>query len=636
MFKRFFKRRRRSTLFVVQNDMHMGSAHRRELGFGLEESLADQLTDDHTTGHHYIGSTVSRTRLKIGFFLLFSIIFIFTGRSAHLQIVNGEHYQNLSSGNSTRTQRVIPSRGIIRDRYGSIVADNVPTFQLTLVIADLPKDALERETVLRRAVELSGLQRTDIDLLLTDYAKTPFDQVPVKKNIPYEAAMRLAIETSDLPGFTLETSSRRNYKSSSISLSHVLGYSGKISPEELERQGKAYKPIDDIGKTGIEKSAEAILRGVPGSVVSEVDAFGRSLSIVSRTEPIQGGDITLSIDLPFQKYVENRLQATLNRVGATKGSVVAIDPQTGAVRALVSLPAFDNNLFAEGIDNETYLDLISDEDNPLFFRAVSGEFPSGSTFKPFVAYAAMAEGIVGEHSSFLSTGGLSIGQWYFPDWKAGGHGITNVRKAISESVNTYFYIIGGGFQQTTGLGVDRIVRYAKRFGFGEPTGITLPSEADGFLPSKTWKEEAKGERWYVGDTYHLAIGQGDFLTTPLQMSAATAVIANGGSRVTPYLIETVDGGTGLTDFTHEAHDVEELDEFALHVVRQGMRQTITTGSARSLSDLPEAVAGKTGTAQTIGDRPYHSWFTGLEVMTPLFRLPRNCSGGGSPLSNNVK
>ncbi len=382
----------------------------------------------------------------------------------------------------------------------------------------------------------------------------------------------------------------------------MLGFTGGVSVQDLEEHTDVdYQLVDDIGKTGVERSYEQALRGIPGKLIYEVDARGRQLSIVSKENPIPGTDLRLSIDAAFQKFTAERLAALLDRIAAKRGAVIAMDPDTGELRALVSLPAFDGNEFIGGIDEKRYQALLDDPDQPLFPRAIAGEYPSGSIFKPFVAYAALAEGVVDEHSSFVSSGGVRIGQWFFPDWKEGGHGVTDVRKAISESVNTYFYIVGGGLDNVTGLGVSRISQYAKRFGFGSVTGIDLPGEADGFLPSKEWKESVKAERWYVGDTYHYAIGQGDFLTTPLQMAVAVSVIANGGYRVAPMVVEGAQNVVPL----------EDLNVQALRIVREGMRQTVTQGSARSLGSLKEAVAGKTGTAQTPADRPYHSWFTGF-------------------------
>jgi penicillin-binding protein 2 len=224
-----------------------------------------------------------------------------------------------------------------------------------------------------------------------------------------------------------------------------------------------------------------------------------------------------------------------------------------------------------------------------------------------VAAAALAEGLIIPTTSFLSTGGLTIGSWFFPDWKVGGHGETNVGKAIAESVNTFFYIIGGGFDAFTGLGVERITSYARLFGFGSLTGLDLPNEGEGFLPSKEWKEEVKGERWYVGDTYHLAIGQGDLLVTPLQMAVALSTVANGGTKYEPHVAKAVGDQWILPKGTVLPEELRQ----AIKIVREGMRQTVTSGSARRLNSLPLAAAGKTGTAQIGGSSETHAWFTGF-------------------------
>ncbi len=554
---------------------------------------------------------MNRRRVRVGLVLTALALVLYVGRSAYLQVVQGERYFALSSQNRERIELLLPPRGIVYDASGTALAWNEPAFVLTMTPAELPIGQA-RDELFVRVAGLIGGQPTDLDLLLSTFGSRPFDPIPIADDISYEPAIRLAIEVSDLPGFSLTTRTKRIYSSSASSISHVLGYTGPLSASDFnEHEGEGYRLIDSIGKTGVEQRYESLLRGIPGKLVYEVDALGEKLSILSKENPVLGSNLTLSINGEFQKFIETQLQATFDRIGASRGSVVALDPRTGAIRALVSLPTYDANEFADGISQDRYTALVENQNQPLFFRAISGEFPSGSTLKPVIAYAAMAEGIVGEHTSFLSTGGLRIGDWFFPDWKAGGHGVTDVRKALSESVNTYFYIIGGGFDTVTGLGVERITDYAKRFGFGATTGIDLPSEADGFLPSKEWKQDVKGERWYVGDTYHLAIGQGDFLTTPLQMAVATATIANGGSKVIPYVVESADGFAAQRLEHSLPASLQGLDAYAMSVVRQGMRQTVTTGSARSLSTLTQAVAGKTGTAQTPGDRPYHSWFTGF-------------------------
>ena len=555
-----------------------------------------------------LSTRISQKRFYLATTIFLCLLVGLLVRAAQLQLLRGADYRTQAEGNRVRTRTVIPTRGLILDRFGSVLAQNTPMFVLTMTIADIPKAVDERDRILNRVADLSGLQRTDLDLLISTHAKTPLDPIHVKKELPYETAMRLAIETQHLPGFQLDTSTLRSYPASSQSLSHVLGYVGTVSAEDLlARKDEGYRPVDTLGKTGLEKSVERTLRGTPGTTVVEVDAQGKELTVLRKQAAEHGANVTLTLDLPLQQFVEGRLIASLRAAGAKRGSVVALDPRDGSVRALVSLPAYDNNAFTRGIDASLYERLTSDPDHPLFPRAIAGEFPSGSTFKPFVAYAGLKEGIIAEHTTFLSTGGLSVGPWFFPDWKAGGHGPTDVRAAIANSVNTFFYILGGGYNDRTGLGVERMTAIAREFGFGAPTGIDLPGEADGFLPSKEWKEETKGERWYVGDTYHLAIGQGDLLATPLQMAAATAVIANEGVVVRPHLVQAVDA----VPTTNESIAPGVFSEDALTIVRQGMRQTVTRGSARTLSTLPQSVAGKTGTAQTPGDRPTHAWFIGF-------------------------
>lgn len=586
-----------SRVFVIQDENTLGR---------LQDHRTSEVEpfNDALFNTHHIGSVIRPRCFRIAVVIVICIFLLFIGRSAQLQILNGESYRLLAEANRYRTVHVLPQRGLIFDSQGQTLAENIPSFVLTMTIADLPRMEEERRVLFDRVSELAGIQPTEFDLLLTEYAKNPYEPIAVKRHLTYERAMRLAIETKQMSGFDLIAGTVRRYPANIPSLSHVLGYVGKITSDELEHmKEQGYRPIDTIGKLGVERSAEATLRGEPGQMVTEVDARGKELSVISSTDPVPGKDVHLTINAEFQKFIEQRLEHVFEVTGLSRASVIALNPKTGDVYALVSLPSFDNNVFAQGIESSTFDALLKDEDKPLFFRSISGEFPSGSTFKPFVAYAALAERVVSEHTSFLSTGGLRVSDWFFPDWKAEGHGVTDVRKAIAESVNTFFYIIGGGFDEFTGLGVQRITQYAERFGFGHPTGIDLPGEADGFLPSKKWKEETKGERWYVGDTYHLAIGQGDFLTTPLQMAVATGIIASRGIRMQPHVIGLETDSIGQS--------IEELDKYALDVVRQGLRQTITQGSARSLSGLPFSVAGKTGTAQAPGYERYHSWFTGF-------------------------
>jgi len=326
-----------------------------------------------------------------------------------------------------------------------------------------------------------------------------------------------------------------------------------------------------------------------------------------------GFNLMLAIDLDLQAKAEEVTKTYLEKNKFKRASVIIMDPQTGEVRALVSLPAYNNNSFAAGISQEEYDKFLNDPNRPLFNRSISGEFPSGSTIKPIFAAGALQEGIINEKTSFLSNGGLRIGEWFFPDWKAGGHGVTDVRKAIALSVNTFFYYIGGGYGDFKGMGLNGLVKYSKLFGLGEKTGIDLNGESSGFVPTSAWKEKVKNEPWYIGDTYHFAIGQGDVLVTPLQVANYTATIANGGTLYQPHLVSKIMNSNNQVIQNIEPKIIRKnfIDTANLNIVREGMRQTVTVGSGRYLNSLPVTMAGKTGTAQWSTQKEPHAWFIGF-------------------------
>jgi penicillin-binding protein 2 len=306
------------------------------------------------------------------------------------------------------------------------------------------------------------------------------------------------------------------------------------------------------------------------------------------------------------------MQKVMSNVGAAKATAVALDPRSGEILAFVNLPSYDNNLFSKGISGTDYANLLNNKNNPLLPRAIAGEYPSGSSIKPFIAAGALQEGNINENSTVNSTGGIKVGEWEFPDWKKGGHGITNVTKAIAESVNTFFYAIGGGYGNIKGLGPDRMKHYLNLFGFGEDTGIDIGGELPGSIPDPVWKEKTKNEDWYLGDTYHMAIGQGDTLVTPLQIANATCAIANGGKLYKPRFVhEVVDENDKVLEVKPpEIIRKGFISPSNMDIVKRGMRQTVTSGSARSLNNLPVAISGKTGTAQFGPDeKKYHGWFT---------------------------
>lgn len=554
----------------------------------------------------YVGSGIPSIRAKISLACFFLALSCLVARSAYMQVMQGNMYRSMSDDNRFRIQVLPARRGIIRDRQGRILADNVPAFDVRMRESDLPaglENVENRKKEIEHVSSIIGVQYSDIETSLHATGTKPDDWAVVAKDIPYENAVSLSIALPQLRGVALIQDAKRDYPfgSSVSSLSHVLGYAGSISPDEYEqKKTNGYRLIDDIGKTGIESSYESVLRGVAGENKTEVDALGRPRQLVEETAPVDGKDVTLSVDLDIQRAAEQSLKTWIEKAHSTRGSAIVMDANTGAILAAVSLPSYDNNAFAGRVSSTMYQALISNPDKPLFPRAWGGQFPSGSVIKPLIASAALQEGVITPKTTVLSTGGIQVGPWFFPDWKAGGHGLVNVKSALAWSVNTFFYYVGGGYQNFHGLGVDKLSEWMKKYGLGSETGIDVPGETNGHVPSQQWKQDVKGERWYIGDTYNLSIGQGDLLVTPVQVARMTATVANGGTMVIPHFVENEKS---------KNPPKLDIDASALEVVREGMRDTVVYGSGRALASLSVPIAGKTGTAQWRSDKPNHAWFT---------------------------
>lgn len=558
----------------------------------------------------YISSNFEIGRLR----WIFLVVLIFFGaiflRTAYLQIINGATYRKAAEENRIRIHEIKATRGIIYDRQGAELAINVPNFAVTFTPADLPTDSAERQAVIQQVADMTDV---DFDLLMVQVNDTdPFsyERHTLLEHLDYTKAIVLQLQAKTLPGISVAPSKFREYVGGN-SFSNVIGYLGKISPAELADRPN-YLFDDVIGKTGIEQYYEHVLRGTYGKKEVEVDSLGKENAVISEAPPKAGKNITLTLDKSLQDTLSTSLNTILeNNPRVTGGAAVAIDPRNGEILALLSEPSFNNNDFNRGISVEQYQNLLNDRRHPLFNRAVSGEYPSGSTIKPLIGIAGLAEGLITPHTTVQSTGGITIGQWYFPDWQSGGHGATNLSKAIAESVNTYFYLLGGGNEDREGLGVDRIREYLERFGLNALLGVDLPGESTGFIPSKDWKEEVKGERWYIGDTYHLSIGQGDLLVTPLQVANYMATIANGGTLYQPHLVHAYTDQSGAIIEEVSPHVITEqvVDRRYIVPVQEGLRKAVLTGSARRLQELPVSSAAKTGTAQFGAGNETHSWFT---------------------------
>ncbi len=551
-------------------------------------------------------------KIRLLYLLLIVGFAILLAKTGYLQLVKGKYYYNLSRINKVRTFPIKPNRGIIYDDKGNILVKNNPIFSLYALSDDLHLGTPETEKILTKISEITKKSKKELkEKIKNNSGAKPFKLI---NKLTYDQAIKIKIANFNTSGITVRTSSYRDYKSNCSSYSHILGYIGKINPEEYKKlDPKIYSLTDNVGKSGLEYVYDKILRGINGKKTILVDATGRIIKELSIQKPKDGLSLKLSINSGLQKKAEEELSKAIKKAKAHSGCVVILNPQNGEVMALVSLPSYNNNDFAQGIDKKKYNDYINNPYRPLFDRSISGEYPPGSTFKPIVAAAALEQEIINENTSFLSTGGIRLGKWFFPDWKRGGHGITAVRRAIAESINTFFYYIGGGYDKFKGLGEEKIIDYAKLFGLGETTNIDLPWEAKGFLPTKKWKERTKNEAWYIGDTYHLSIGQGDILVTPLQISTYIAFFANGGILYQPHIVRSFVNDKCETVKKQKIKVIRKnfISKKNIKIVRQGMRQAVLSGSARRLKSLPIKVAGKTGTAQWSskkGNKP-HAWFT---------------------------
>ncbi|MFA6254522.1 MAG: penicillin-binding protein 2 [Patescibacteria group bacterium] len=541
-------------------------------------------------------------------------ILALVGRTAYLQLVKGDDFRAIAEGNRIRIRDIKAARGVIYDRSRNLLVENVPSFSLAIIPVDLPKDKAELQQLAEGIAPIAQKSASEINQILTSQPLYSYQPVEIAENLNHDQAILTQILSSHFTGVILKTNSTRHYLTTidQPSLSHILGYPGKIEEEKLQDYlAEGYSIDDYIGKAGLEFFYETELKGVNGREQVEVDATGQAKEVLAQQKSISGQNLVLTIDSDLQKQAQDSLSRALGASSKKKGAVIVLDPNSGQVLALVSLPAFDNNLFSQGISSVDFSKLLDDLSQPLFSRAVSGEYPSGSTFKLVVSAAALQEGIINESTRFLSTGGIAVDRWFFPDWKAGGHGWTNVTKALAESVNTFFYIIGGGYEDFVGLGVDKMKEYAEKFGLNNKLGIDLPNEASGFFPSVAWKNQTKGEKWFIGDTYHVAIGQGDIIVTPLQVAAWTSVIANGGTLYKPHLIkELLDSDNQVTsEIKPQVLNENFISQENIDIVKRGLRLAVTTGSAKGLFSLPLPVAAKTGTAQWSSTKPPHAWLT---------------------------
>lgn len=573
-------------------------------GFMAGKHSGDHVDFDSFGKFERLGKFFSEKKVRILFLVFFALIFILFARAFYLQGLEGDYYRGIAEGNRIRSDVIRANRGLIYDRFGQALVKNVSYFFLYIKPDLLPEDDLLKLDFTNDLAEFLELEKSDFDERLAEGAAKG-DKALVYENLPYESAIKLMIMSEKYPAIEVTYEPRREYITN-YGLAHTMGYLGEVSEEDVEN---GYNYHDRIGKSGLEYVYQDVMKGENGIRQVEVDALFREKSIISMKEPIEGKDIVLTIDAKAQEKLFEIMNDVSERFDKPKMAAVVLDPEDGGVLAMASLPSYNNNIFTTILDNEEYSNLINNEDRPLLNRTISGTYPMGSVFKLIVGSAALEEEIINDNFTVNSTGGITVGGRFFPDWRGGGHGLTDIYWALADSVNTFFYSIGGGNNQwlSLGLGSDQIIEYAKKFGLGDKTGIDTTSEATGFLPSKEWKEETFGERWYLGDTYNLSIGQGFMLATPIQAATLVSYFANEGLVYKPHFIKETKFGDEVEEYKPEILLTNVVSSDNLNIVRQGLRMTVTRGTAQSLQSVPVSVAAKTGTAQFRNDKTPHSW-----------------------------
>ncbi|QEW07824.1 penicillin-binding protein 2 [Nitrincola iocasae] len=539
-----------------------------------------------------------KRRALLAFVIVTLVFMVLVGRAYFLQVMEYDRYSAISDRNRIQLQPVAPRRGLIYDRQGILLADNQPTFSVTL----LREEIRDMDETLAALAELIDVSERDVERFRQrlQQRRRPYESVPLRFRLTEDEIARISVNYHKLPGVQVEADLIRYYPYGE-SLAHVLGYVGRINERDLQTLDPVqYAGTNYLGKLGIERFYEPILHGEVGSRKVETNARGRVLRVLEQNDPAPGADIKLSLDLRLQQFTEKLLEGK-------RASVVALDPKTGGILTLVSTPAYDPNLFVMGISNTDYNALRDDVDLPLFNRAVRGGYPPGSTIKPIMAMAAIDSETVQPDYTIWDPGYYQItpGGRRYRDWRRGGHGRVNMNLAIAQSVDTWFYDVGHR------MGNELMARYLRMFGFGEVATLDTPEAIRGVLPSADWKRGNLGEPWYPGDSVNMSIGQGFFVATPLQLAVAANVLANRGKWMQPRLlmgvVEETDEGESLTlpDMVKE-HPVP--DDVAIKhpeywdSVIQGMVDVMhgPTGTARRVGQgLEYKMAGKSGTAQVV-------------------------------------
>ena len=539
-----------------------------------------------------------------------------TARLFYLQITNGTEYTAISNRQRTVLEAIPAPRGQIYDRNGRMLVKNVPTFAIKVRPADLPIE--RRDEVVARLAALLAIDPAEIHAAIDGNPGSAFDLVRVAQDVDRAKAQLISEASFDLPGVEVAVEARRQYTDGAL-MSQLLGYTGPISAEELaDLRDDGYQPDDLLGKAGLEKQYETELRGTYGSESVARDRTGRKTQVLQTVEQsIPGASLRLTIDTRAQKDAQKALRWAMDKIGMTRGVVIAMNPQTGEILAMVSLPTYDNNKFARGISSRDFKKLLNNKDKPLLNHAVQAHYAPGSTYKLVTGTGALADRKITPSTRVTTKAYLTLGDTKFYEWNHRGWGPCDIYCGFGHSSDTFFYQLAGK------LGIDRLAYWARQYGFGAPTGVDLPGEVAGIVPDNAWKQDALGAPIFAGETYQAGIGQGYDAVTPLQLINAFAALANGGKLYQPQIVREVVGpdGTVVRGFKPKLLHKLKVKPAVLQTMRNAARNTVLLRHTYNLVDLPIKIAGKSGTAEfgrpdSKGRLPYSSFFIGFTPKDP--------------------
>ena len=565
----------------------------------LEEAVLDDLAED----FDLLEMPLSKTVFKLVIFSVIVIAATVAVRLFFLGIIKNDFYQARAVANASQAIAIEAERGGIFDRFENPLVKNQPVFRLNLILAELLKESQRRKTI-QAIKNILSIDSEQIESLLDSVNLENADSVALPVNLSEEEAKK--IKNLNLDSLRVTNSFEREYVEPQI-FSHLIGYTGLANEEDLKND---FSLNDIVGKNGLEKYYDKELRGKNGKIIYYRNTKGEIIDNKFLNDAQPGYSIKTTIDSDLQTFFYNQLKNKLNEAGSLNGVGIALNPKNGEILSLISLPGFDSN----NINDRT----LNSPGKPFFNRAISGLYAPGSTIKPLVALAALKENVIQPKDKIFSAGYLEIPNPYYPDqpsrfldWKP--HGWVDLYSALARSSNVYFYEVGGGFGEQKGLGIEKLKEYWQKFGFNEKTGIDLPNEANGFLPSPEQKKN--GDLWRIGDTYNVSIGQGDLLTTPIEVISYIAGIANDGKIYRPFIVKNIiDSSNGNLIRQNEPQLIKDNSDFSVYLpeIQKGMADVVNKdyGTAYLLSDLPMKVAGKTGTAQIKQNTEINAFFIG--------------------------